>query len=135
VTGVWKTLGWDSVIYLATLTGVDVGLYEAATIDGANRFQKAIHISFPALMPTIVLLTTLSLGTILSAGFEQIFNMYNPAVYSVADVIDTYVYRRGFEMADFSFATAVGLFKSVVAFILVMGANFFSRRVVKYSMW
>jgi len=135
VTGIWKNMGWDSIIYVATLTGVSQELYEAASIDGANRFQKAIHISLPALMPTIVLLTTLTLGAVLSAGFEQLYNMYNAAVYDVGDIIDTYVFRQGFERADFSFATAVGLFKSVVAFILVMLANWMSRRTVKYSMW
>jgi len=134
-TGIWKSIGWDSIIYIATLAGVSMELYESASIDGANRFQKAIHISLPSLTPTIVLLTTLTLGSVLSAGFDQLYNMYNPAVYDVGDIIDTYVFRQGFEKADYAFSTAVGLFKSVVAFILVMLANWFSRRAVKYSMW
>jgi len=135
VTGIWKSVGWESIIYLAALSGVDPEQYESASIDGANRFHKVVYISLPALVPTIVLLTTLSLGSILSAGFEQIFNMYNPAVYRVADIIDTYVYRQGLVQGEYSFSTAVGLFKSVTAFFLVMGANWFSRRFVKYSMW
>lgn len=135
VTSIWKSLGWDSIIYLAALSGVDPGLYEAAAIDGANRFQRVWHISLPHLLPTIVMLTTLSLASVLSAGFDQIYNMYNPAVYSVGDIIDTYVFRQGFELGDYGFNTAVGLFKSVVAFILVMLANWFSRKTVKYSMW
>lgn len=134
-TGVWKSVGWNSIIYLATLTGISPELYEAANIDGATRFQKAWYISLPSLIPTIVMLTTLSLATVLSGGFDQIYNMYNEAVYSVGDIIDTYVYRMGFEKSNYSFSTAVGLFKSVVAFILIMTANRFSRKVVKYSMW
>ncbi|NLZ70446.1 MAG: sugar ABC transporter permease [Clostridiaceae bacterium] len=135
VTGIWKGLGWNSIIYIAALSSVDQELYEAAHIDGANRFHRMIYISLPSLAPTIVMLTTLGLAGILSGGFDQIYNMYNSAVYEVGDIIDTYVFRQGFERGEYAFNTAVGLFKSVVAFILVMSANFFSRRVVKYSMW
>lgn len=135
VTGIWKTIGWDSIIYLAALSGINPELYESAAMDGANRFQRAWYISLPSLMPTIVMLTTLALAGVLSGGFDQIYNMYNEAVYSVGDIIDTYVFRQGFEKADYAFSTAVGLFKSVVAFILVMTANWFSKKVVKYSMW
>lgn len=135
VTNVWKTMGWNSIIYLAALSGVNPELYESAAVDGANRFQRIWYISLPSLLPTIVMLTTLALANVLSAGFDQIYNLYNEGVYSVADIIDTYVYRQGFEKADYSFSTAVGLFKSVIAFILVMSANWFSRRTVKYSMW
>jgi putative aldouronate transport system permease protein len=135
VTGIWKSVGWNSIIYIATLTGINPELYQAADIDGATRIQKAWYISLPSLAPTIVMLTTMSLATVLSGGFDQIYNMYNEAVYSVGDIIDTYVYRMGFERADYSFSTAVGLFKSVIAYVLVMSANRFSRKVVKYSMW
>ena len=107
-----------------------------ATRIKAGRIQRANYKwIYLFLLPTIVMLTTLALANVLSAGFDQIYNLYNEGVYSVADIIDTYVYRQGFEKADYSFSTAVGLFKSVIAFILVMSANWFSRRTVKYSMW
>lgn len=135
ISGIWKTMGWESILYLATLAGISSELYEAATIDGASRFQRVIFISFPHLVPTIVMLFIINLGYMLSAGFDQIVNMYNPAVYSVSDIIDTYVYREGFENARYGFSTAVGLFKSVVGFILVMSSNKISRRVVGKSLW
>lgn len=135
VTRVWKSVGWGTIIYLAAIAGINQELYESSMIDGANRFQRIWYITLPALIPTIVMLTIMALAGVLSAGFDQIYNMYNQAVYEVADVIDTYVYRQGFENASFSYSTAVGLFNSVVSFILVIFANWFSRRVVKYSMW
>ncbi len=94
-TDVWKEFGYNSVVYLAALTGIDLGLYEAASIDGANRFEQTLHITLPSLMPTIILMTALNLGNILNAGFDQIFNLYNPIVYETGDIIDTYVYRIG----------------------------------------
>lgn len=122
-TDVWKEFGYNSVVYLAALTSIDLGLYEAASIDGANRFEQTLHITLPSLMPTVVLMTALNLGNILNAGFDQIFNLYNPIVYETADIIDTYVYRIGMVERQYSIGTAVGLFKSVVSFILIMGAN------------
>ena len=122
-TDVWKEFGYNSVVYLAALTSIDLGLYEAASIDGANRFKQILHITLPSLLPTIVLMTALNLGNILNAGFDQIFNLYNPIVYQTGDIIDTYVYRIGMVERQYSIGTAVGLFKSVISFILIMGAN------------
>lgn len=122
-TDVWKEFGYNSVVYLAALTSIDLGLYEAASIDGANRFKQILHITLPSLLPTIVLMTALNLGNILNAGFDQIFNLYNPIVYETGDIIDTYVYRIGMVERQYSIGTAVGLFKSVISFILIMGAN------------
>ena len=122
-TDVWKEFGYNSVVYLAALTGIGLGLYEAASIDGANRFEQTLHITLPSLMPTIILMTALNLGNILNAGFDQIFNLYNPIVYETGDIIDTYVYRIGMVERQYSIGTAVGLFKSVISFLLIMGAN------------
>lgn len=122
-TDVWKEFGYNSVVYLAALTGIDLGLYEAASIDGANRFEQTLHITLPSLLPTIVLMTALNLGNILNAGFDQIFNLYNPIVYESADIIDTYVYRIGMVERQYSIGTAVGLMKSIISFMLIMGAN------------
>jgi putative aldouronate transport system permease protein len=120
VSDVWKEFGFNTIIYLAALTGINTALYEAAAIDGANRFQQTLYITIPGLLPTIVLLATLSLGNVLNAGFEQILNMYNPLVYSTVDIIDTYVYRSGLLEMQYGLATAVGLLKSVVSFVLIV---------------
>ena len=122
-TDVWKEFGYNSVVYLAALTSIDPGLYEAASIDGGNRWKQTIHITLPALMPTMVLMTALNLGNILNAGFDQIFNLYNPIVYETADIIDTYVYRIGMVERQYSIGAAVGLLKSVISFILILSAN------------
>ena len=122
-TDVWKEFGYNSVVYLAALTGIDPGLYEAANIDGANRFKQIWHITVPALLPTVVLMTALNLGNILNAGFDQIFNLYNPIVYETADIIDTYVYRIGMVERQYSIGAAVGLLESVISFALILGAN------------
>ncbi|HEY5562680.1 MAG TPA: ABC transporter permease subunit [Clostridiaceae bacterium] len=120
ITDVWKEFGFSTVIYLAALTGVDPGLYEATAIDGANRFKQLLHITIPCIAPTIILMATLSLGNVLNAGFDQVFNLYNPLVYKTADIIDTYVYRVGLVQLQWSFGTAVGLLKSVVSFLLII---------------
>ncbi|MEF2244675.1 ABC transporter permease [Paenibacillus sp. IITD108] len=116
----WKDFGFGAIIYLAALAGIDPTLYEAAEIDGASRFQKIRYITMPSLVPTIILLATLSIGNILNAGFDQIFNLYNPLVYPSGDVIDTYVYRVGLVQAQYGFATAVGLLKSGIGFVLII---------------
>ena len=134
-TGIWQGIGWGSIIYLAALTGINPALYESATVDGANRFQMAVHISIPALIPVMTILLILSLGRILNAGFDQIFNLYNPVVYEVADIIDTYVYRVGILERKYGFSAAVGLFKNVVGFILVFGTNFVVKRFSEYGIW
>lgn len=126
-TDVWKNFGYGSIVYLASLTSIDPGLYEAACIDGATRMQRIRHITIPSLIPIIVLMSALSLGNILNAGFDQVYNLYNPLVYATGDIIDTYVYRVGLRGMQFSLATAVGLLKSVVSFILILSANKISK--------
>nr|WP_307556013.1 MULTISPECIES: ABC transporter permease subunit [unclassified Paenibacillus] len=117
---IWKEFGFGMIVYLAAITAVNPSLYEAAEVDGATRLQQTIHVTLPAMMPIIVVVATLQLGNVLNAGFDQIFNLYNPLVYSKGDVIDTFVYRSAMLKGDFSFATAVGLFKSVTSFILII---------------
>ncbi|QUH31969.1 sugar ABC transporter permease [Vallitalea guaymasensis] len=119
LTDVWKSFGYGAIIYLAAMTGIDPQLYESARMDGANRLKQALHITLPGILPTIILLATLSIGNILNAGFDQILIMYNEVVYETGDIIDTFVYRVGLESAQFSLSTAVGLFKSVVSFIMI----------------
>lgn len=118
-TDVWKEFGFNAVVYLAALTGISPSLYEAAAIDGAGRWKRMRYITLPGLAPVIVLMTILALGNILNAGFDQIYNLYNQAVYSTGDIIDTWVYRVGLNDMQFSLATAVGLLKSVVGFALI----------------
>lgn len=127
-TDVWKEFGYGSIVYLAALTGIDSGLYEAAAIDGANRFKQLINITIPGILPIIMLMTAINLGNILNAGFDQVLNLYNPIVYETADIIDTYVYRVGLVGMQYSFATAVGLLKSVVGCILLVSANQLSKK-------
>lgn len=127
-TDVWKEFGYGSIVYLAALTGIDSGLYEAAAMDGANRFKQLVHITIPGILPIIMLMTAINLGNILNAGFDQVFNLYNPIVYETADIIDTYVYRVGLVGMQYSFATAVGLLKSVVGCILLVSANQLSKK-------
>ena len=135
VTDGWKTVGWGSIVYLAAITAIDPQLYEAAIVDGASRLRQTISITLPGIMPTVVLLLILNIGNLLQAGFEQILTMYNPLVYDVADIIQTYVYRIGLGQLNFSMGTAVGLFNSVVAFTLIISANAFSRRAIGRSIW
>ena len=131
----WKESGWETIVFLAAITGIDPGIYEAATLDGANRAQKMRHITLPSILPVISLMFIMRLGKILQAGYEQVLVMYNPTVYDVADILQTYVYRMGIGRMDFSIATAVGLFESVVAFVLVVSSNAVSRRLLGKSIW
>lgn len=135
LTDAWKTVGWSCIIYLAALTSVDPQLYEAARIDGAGKFVQIFRITLPSISSTIVIMLILRLGALLSAGFEQIFIMYNPTVYSVADIIDTYVYRLGLGQQNYSYAAAVGLFNSLVSLILVVSSNYVARRWFGHSIW
>ncbi|WP_231571023.1 ABC transporter permease [Gordoniibacillus kamchatkensis] len=135
VTDIWKEIGWGAIIYLAAISSINPDLYEAADVDGAGRFKKMIHITVPSLVPMIVILFILSLGNILNAGFDQILNLYNPMVYDVADIIDTYVYRKGLEQFQLDYATAVGLFKNVVGVVLIVGANAIIRRRSEHGIW
>ncbi|TNJ61888.1 sugar ABC transporter permease [Paenibacillus hemerocallicola] len=131
----WKETGWSTIVYLAALTSIDPQLYEAAKIDGANRWKQMVHVTLPGLVPIILLMFILRLGNILEAGTEQILVMYNPSVYNVSDVIGTYVYRIGLGDQDYSFSTAVGLFDSVVGFILIMTGNALSRKFLQRGIW
>ena len=131
----WKTTGFNAVIYLAALTAVDEQLYEAARIDGANKFSQLRHITIPAIIPTIVIMLVLKVVSMLNVAFETVLLLYQPATYSTADVISTYVYRTGMLMQDFGLATAVGLFNALVGFILVYSANKWSKKVTQSSLW
>lgn len=122
-TDVWKGFGFNSIIFLAAITSIDPGLYEAATMDGASWFQKVMHVTIPGMLPFILLLTILALPGILNAGFDQVFNLYSPPVYARGDVLDTYIYRIGLVGRDFSLGTAVGLVRSVVGLILIYVSN------------
>lgn len=128
VSDIWKDLGWSTIIYLAALAGISPTLYEAALVDGATRLQRIRYITLPGILPVIVLVTLLRIGNLLSAGFEQVFVLYNPSVYGVADIIDTWVYRQGIQGFQFSVAAAVGLFKGAVGAALLLSANWLSRR-------
>jgi putative aldouronate transport system permease protein len=125
---IWKETGWGTIIYLAAIAGVDTWLYEAASIEGANRFQRVWYITLPTILPTVSTLLILRMGSLISVGFDPIFNLYNPSVYKVADVISTYVYRKGIMDAQYEFTTAVGLFQNVVAFSLVLMSNWIARK-------
>ena len=129
VTDIWKNVGWDSIIYLSAIAGVDVSQYESASIDGANRWNKAIRITLPSIMPTIVTMFILRMGNIMEGSFDQVFNLYNEIVYSVADTIDTYVYRVGLTDMQYDYTTAVGLFKNVIGFTLVILSNYIVGRI------
>ena len=134
-SGIWQSMGWDSIIYLAAITGVDMELHEAAALDGAGRFGRIWHITLPAIKPTIVILLIMKVGGMMSVGHEKILLLYNEAIYETADVISTYTYRRGLLKGDYSFSTAVGLFNSVINFILVCVANAVSRKVTETSLF
>ena len=135
VMNIWQEFGWESVIFFAALAGIDPALHEAAHVDGAGRFKQVIHISLPGLMPTIVILLILRIGRMLSVGWEKLILLYNPMTYETADVISTYVYRRGLLQFEYSYGAAVGLFNSVVNCVLLLSANAVSRRINETSLW
>ncbi|KWX76504.1 ABC transporter permease [Paenibacillus jilunlii] len=135
LTDVWKGFGYGSIIYLASLTAIDPGLYEASSIDGANRFKQLWYVTLPGLMPTILLVTTLNLPNVLNAGFDQIFNLYNPLVYATSDIIDTYVYRVGLVQRQYSLGTAIGLLRSVVGIVLILSANKLAQKLTDYRIF
>ena len=135
VTGIWKDIGWGAIVYLAALSSIDASLYESAAIDGTNRLQRALHITLPSLIPMMTILFILKLGNVLEAGFDQIFNLYSPLVYSVADIIDTYIYRAGLLDHKYGLTTAIGLFKSVIGLLLILVANSIIRRFSEYGIW
>jgi putative aldouronate transport system permease protein len=134
-SGVWQTVGWNSIVYLAALAGIDPQLYEAAVIDGAGRFKKLLYITLPSLLPTIVILFLLNVGRLFSIGAEKTILLYNPVLYETADIISSFVYRRGILQADYSFSAAVGLFNSLINFALLLSFNRLSRRYTETSLW
>ena len=134
-SGIWQGLGWNSILYLAALTSINPDLYEAAYMDGANRLQQMWHISLPGMMNTIVTMLILSLGGIFSVGYEKVYLMYNPVTMDQADVISTYVYRTGLESMRYSYASAIGLFNSVINFAVLLLANTLSRKITEIGLW
>ncbi|TBL81939.1 ABC transporter permease [Paenibacillus thalictri] len=132
---IWKEVGWGTVIYLAAITGINPELYEAAKIDGASRFQQVRYITLPSISGTIILLMILKAGHLLNAGFDQVFILYHPLVYNVADILDTYVYRVGLTLGRFSIAAAAGLFKSVVGLLMLLFTNWLARRLSGQGLW
>lgn len=131
----WQETGWDSIIFVAALSGIDPTLYEAAIMDGASRFKRTWYVTIPSIMPTVVILLILRIGNMMSLGWEKIILLYNPMTYETADVISSYVYRRGLIQFDYSFSTAAGLFNSLVNFMLLILANTISRKVNETSLW
>lgn len=134
-TDIWKNFGYNAIIYLATMLGIAPELYEAAAVDGAGRFKRIWHITLPGIKMTVALLAILSLGNVLNAGFDQIFNLYNPLVYSTGDILDTWVYRAGLVNLQFSLATAVGLLKSVVSFVLITLGYWMADKFTGYKLF
>lgn len=132
---VWQGVGWGSIIYLAALSGIDQQLYEAARLDGAGRLRQTWHITLPGLMPTITVLLIMRMGSIMSVGFEKVILLYNPTTYETADIISSFVYRKGIQDMSYSFSSAVGLFNSVINMILIFSANYISRKVNDSSLW
>ena len=135
ISGIWQGIGWGSIIYLAALSGIDPELYQASLIDGANRWDQVWHITLPGIMPTIVILLILRIGSMMSVGHEKIILLYNASTYETADVISSFVYRKGLLEANYSYSAAVGLFNSVINFILIITANWISRNVNETSLW
>lgn len=135
ISGIWKNMGWDSIIYLAAITSVSPELYEAAISDGATRFQMAIHITLPSISTVLTIMIIFAIGGIMNAGFEQILLFYSEAVYKVSDIIDTFVYRQGIKEARYSYSIAVGLFKSIISMILLLGANYSAKHFGQEGIW
>ncbi|MFC3800090.1 ABC transporter permease [Cohnella sp. GCM10012308] len=132
---IWQGIGWGSIIFLAALTGIDSQLYEAATIDGANRWRQMFHVTLPGIMPTIVIMLLFSIGAIMAVSFEKVLLLSNGSNFATSDIISTYVYRRGLVSSDFSYATAVGLFNSVIALVFLTIGNYLSRKASETSLW
>jgi putative aldouronate transport system permease protein len=135
ISDIWKNTGWGTIIYLAALSGVDPELYDAARIDGANRWDQIWHVTLPSISETIVFILLLNVGRIMMIGFDQIYVLYNPTVYDVGDVIATYVYRIGIGNAQFSITTAIGLFQSLIGLVMIYGSNFVSKKLLGKSIW
>jgi putative aldouronate transport system permease protein len=134
-SSMWKEVGWSSIIYLAALANVDTELYEAAILDGANRFKQTIHVTLPSISGVVIIMFIFAVGGIVNDDFDQIFNLYTSAVYSVGDVLSTYVYRTGLEGMQYSYSTAIGLFKNLIAFTLILTTNYLSSKFSEYGLW
>lgn len=134
-SSIWKEVGWGTIVYLAAITSIDPELYDVAELDGASRIGKIWNITIPSIMPVIVIMLIFAVGGVINDDFDQIYNLLNAKVMSVGDVISTYTYREGLQRMNFSYATAVGVFKNVVAFILVLAANFIARKTSEYAIW
>ena len=137
VSGVWQSLGWGTILYLAAMSGINPSLYEAATVDGANHFQQVLHVTIPCILPTIATLLILDIGGLVGSGgaFEKVYLLYSPLTYETSDIVSTYVFRMGIESGSINFATAVGLFEGLINLILLTVANFVSRKVANTSLW
>ena len=135
LSDIWQSIGWGSIVYLAALTGVDMQLYEAAVVDGAGRWKQLWHITLPSIIPTIFIMLLLQIGNILNVGYEKIILLYNPAIYETADVISSFVYRKGLQEFDWSFSAAVGFFNSIINFMLLIMSNTLSKRFNGTGLW
>lgn len=135
VSQIWQTAGWGAILYLAALTNIDESLYEAAKLDGANRWKQTIHVTLPGIRPTIIVMLILNIGTFMAVGFEKVLLLANPLTYDTGDIISTYLYRIGLVSNNFSYATAIGLFEAFIGLSLVLSANFISRKLTQASLW
>lgn len=135
ISAIWQGMGWDSILYIAALAGINQELYEAAEIDGAGRFQQLLHITLPGIAPTIVIMFILRMGSLMNVGYEKVILLYNPLTYQTADVISSYVYRMGIEKMSYSYSTAVGLFNSAINVLLLIITNWFSKKVSDTSLF
>ena len=135
ISDIWQQIGWNSIIYIAALSGIDMQLYEAASLDGAGKWKQLFHVTIPGIMPTIVIMLILKIGSLLNLGYEKIILLYNPVIYDTSDVISTYVYRLAFSGQQWSYTTAIGLFNSVVNLVLLVGANKISAKLGEASLW
>lgn len=133
--GIWHNVGFNSIVYLAALSGIDTQLYEAASIDGANKLKRIIHVTIPGILPTIMIMLILRIGQLLASGTETILLLYQPATYEVSDVLGTYTYREGVKNANYDYSTAIALFDSIISFLLVFGANTLSKKLTKVGLW
>ena len=136
-SGIWQGLGWGTILYLAAIAGISPSLYEAATVDGANRFKRVWHITLPCILPTITTLLILDIGGLVGSGgaFEKVFLLYNPMTYETSDIVSTYVYRMGVGSGNYSYATAVGLFEGIINLVLLVSANIIARKTTESGLW
>ena len=135
VSEIWQGIGWGSIIYIAALSGIDTQLYEAASLDGCGRLRKVIHVSIPGILPTIVIMLILRMGSVLNVGYEKIILLYNPSIYETADVISSFTYRKGLQEFEWSYGSAVGLFNSIVNVFFLLGTNYMSSKLTQSSLW